>query len=347
MRPIKILQILVALAITSLLAVDLYVSGATCTDHGVFGGVKSVSCSPVMLFFAMFAALTATFVAVATPTSAIAAGGYAILATALAGVAVVIMQAKGVAGCEASRKWTGTPAEQTTFNEKKKQLLLSAVTCTQYVLKMIHGRLHEFPTREKKQQWLVKSGMKSLERQCEVIAFFEQQADNLLQSHKVAELDRWCGDVKNVAAQNWGKGDSYKICVQVKPSKKDDMLHQLNSVESIVAVLLHEVAHTIHQEQEETISHSDGFHEINTFLVNFANCKLNQASPAIKKEWKGVQAGPFINDKGEVQASQFSAQLVNFDPAKLAKLCQSPTPISFCGVKVPVGQCNGKCEHEA
>jgi hypothetical protein len=117
--------------------------------------------------------------------------------------------------------------------------------------------------------------------------------------------------------------------VQHKPTTANDETHVLNSVESIVAVLLHEIAHTVHGDHEAHAKHSSEFEEINTFLVQYAQCAMGRASELEQRRWRGVRA----NRRDAVQRGR-----IRFDIAEFREMCSSHPPRTVLRGADPCGQ---------
>jgi hypothetical protein len=102
-----------------------------------------------------------------------------------------------------------------------------------------------------------------------------------------------------------------------KPTTANDETHVLNSVESIVAVLLHEVARTVHgADHEAHAKHSSEFEELNTFLVQYVQCAMGRASEQEQRRWRGVRA----DWRDAVQRGR-----LRFDIAAFRGMCSSHT----------------------
>jgi hypothetical protein len=243
--------------------------------------------------------------------------------------------------CENSRKWPSTAADRIAFEKIKIAQLDAAVRCVQYVLVSL-ARAVKTP------QFFAGSELPDT-RQKELTSFLSlhetvlsddaSAGTALFPRDAVSIFDRWCGNDAKVVAQNWEKGYSYKVCAVAKPTQANDEKHVLNSVESIVAVLLHEVAHTVHGDHEAHANHSPAFERLNTFLMQYAQCVLRQASDQEQYRWRGF--GPTHT----AWRDAITQQPTPFDISAFLRMCSQGT-IHFCGVKIPVGKCKGGCGSE-
>lgn len=246
--------------------------------------------------------------------------------------------------CTESRTWPGSEDERAQFEVKKRELLDAAVRCVQYVLVSLAREVEE---NKRESLFVAPRVLRGLSdsRIRELVSFLymdgavlrndESAGTALLARDAVDVFDRWCHKDAKVVAQNWEKGYRYKVCVQHKPTSANDETHVLNSVESIVAVLLHEIAHTVHGDHEAHAKHSSEFEEINTFLVQYAQCAMGRASEQEQRRWRGVRA----NWRDAVQRGR-----IRFDIAAFREMCSSQTPVLFCGMRIPVGKCHGTCK---
>jgi hypothetical protein len=222
------------------------------------------------------------------------------------------------------------------FQARKKELLDSAVACVQYVLVALAQQL----VSDRDGDWL-KSQLPSEARRKEVIRFISpiavrtesrgDIANALFPRSRVHEFDSSCGSHAKVVAQNVGKGSSYNICAQAKALREGDTAHTLNDVETMVGVMLHEVAHSIHTEFEFGVTHGAGFEELNSFLVQFAKCAVLRAREGDRAQWRGVRS--------DWQEAVQEGGRRPFDVQKFAAQCASSARVRFCGVQVPMGSC--------
>ena len=165
---------------------------------------------------------------------------------------------------------------------------------------------------------------------------------------KTSGLNEFDATDSKIVARNWNKGKGilhkagYEVCLQSKTA------HELNQVEMVVAVLLHEVAHTIHREQEYNDAHGPDFDAINNFLVGLARCELGRASPTEKRTWRSPDTTDSrwmaITDADNLDGPG----LREFDVGSFSAACTqggsknaSDWP-QFCGIKAPIGAC-GRC----
>jgi hypothetical protein len=225
------------------------------------------------------------------------------------------------------------------FAARKKELLAAAVSCVQFVLLRLYQRLRE---REKGRWWSCylaqvpsSKTRQEIEGFIRVAARKQDSSDivrrkRLFDPQDVGEFDEPPPSV--VVARNYAKGYQYYVCLQSKSAMV------LNEIEHVVAVLLHEVAHSIHHEYERSEVHGADFQVINSFLVRVAREELATSSAQERAAWRAPDS-----TKWQLQGDLGRR---DFLPAKFASACRggSEQPnVSFCGLSVPIGTCNGGC----
>lgn len=225
------------------------------------------------------------------------------------------------------------------FASRKKELLAAAVSCVQFVLLRLYQRLRE---QEKDRWWnCYLAQVPSSKTRQEIEGFIRVEArkqdssdivrrKRLFDPQDVGEFDEPPPSV--VVARNWMKGYKYFVCLQSKSAMV------LNEVEHVVAVLLHEVAHSIHHEFENNEVHGADFQVINSFLVRVAREELAMSSAQERATWRAPDSTKWY-EQGDLGRRDFL-------PAKFASACRggSDQPnVNFCGMSVPIGTCNGGC----
>lgn len=225
------------------------------------------------------------------------------------------------------------------FEDRVAQLCKASKNCVQYVLLRLFQQMRPLATHGQVNESLVARLTTLRQRYSngvdEVLAFvlkdgvIASYADDATRraalfpgSGGLAEFDN--PDTK-VVARNWAKGAmGYEVCLRSKTEL------DLNEVEHVVAVLLHEVAHSIHTEYELGSSHGPDFEAINSFLVGFARCEVARAPQSEKQTWMAPDR------------THASWALRPFDAEKFNAACKEKE-VSFCGTNVSVGACSGAC----
>ena len=240
------------------------------------------------------------------------------------------------------------------FKLAKARLMKASKACVQYLLlrlyqrdERVQARLDELPrdTRADVEAFLNDPALKGYSPNDPSLrsALFPGKG-MLSNTSGLQEYDDPCS---KIVARNWNKGKGvlhkagYEVCLQSKRA------HELNEVEMVVAVLLHEVAHTIHREHVGTRAHGPEFNRVNNFLVGFARCELQRPSSlAEKQKWRA----PDNTDSRWMQitnaADSSGPGLRDFDVSKFSKACDqggSDNPKDwprFCGINAPIGACD-------
>lgn len=248
------------------------------------------------------------------------------------------------------------------FRLAKARLLEASKACVQYLLmrlyqrdERVQARLDELSkdTRDDVEAFLDDPALKGHSPKDLRAALFPGKG-MLSDTSGLQEYDAPCS---KIVARNWNKGKGvlhkagYEVCLQSK------VAHELNEVEMVVAVLLHEVAHTIHREHVGTKAHGPEFNRVNNFLVSFARCELQRASLTEKRRWRA----PDNTDSRWMQITNpadsvnnmlrtRSPGLRDFDVSKFSNACDqggSENPKDwprFCGIKAPIGACDRGCK---
>jgi hypothetical protein len=102
-------------------------------------------------------------------------------------------------------------------------------------------------------------------------------------------------------AENWGKGQVIKVCLQAKPRhENDEDSVALNRVETVVAArgwrccsTKSRTRCTQHGRWELTTTHSEAFEGISSYLVNYAATTVARAGPRLLEAWLAGGGGTY------------------------------------------------------